>query len=555
MFHLVRYCYETNNGNLVLPLTVSDFQFHGTKFVQLSLSKGIPSGRSWFAYFFFFFAQLVYAAYVPGVNVYGLPINKAGKRLSYYCNGYWSYYIVLAGALLVQYFGLFNMSHVADNLGEYLVAGIVIGDASSLYWYIYGVLTEPASARTGNVIYDFFMGTSLYPRITFFPYGHEIDIKMVAEIRWSWLTLMCLTLSCVIKQYQTLGYVTKEMGVMLLAHWLYSNATVKGEHYIPTTWDMFHERFGWMLNFWNTSGVPFLYCFQSFYILQHGKELDAQLSVPYIVFVYFLLVLGYYVFDSANSQKATMKVTAIKRNTFPQVPWAVLPAPVRFLETPKGKLLADGYYAFARKMQYTGDLMMALSWGLACGFGSVMPYFYFTFFFCMILHRQSRDEVRCRTKYGEFWTFYTKLVPNVFLPNLEFFRYLVDKNYKLPPIELPPHLQAQLAARSVLRSSSTSARSPATTATATSVGASSASSKSRSSTPTVTKRKSSTGASTKKPAAVAAASKPSSAAAVASSSVSAKKPATTASGSGKTVIVARAPAAAMATRSKTPRKK
>ncbi len=23
-----------------------------------------------------------------------------------------------------------------------------------------------------------------------------------------------------------------------------------GEHYIPGTWDMFHEKFGWMLNFW-----------------------------------------------------------------------------------------------------------------------------------------------------------------------------------------------------------------------------------------------------------------------------------------------------------------
>ena len=103
--------------------------------------------------------------------------------------------------------------------------------------------------RTGIIIYDFFMGTVLYPRIG------EVDIKMIAECRWSWLTLMILTMSCAMKQYENLGYVSREMGVMLVAHWLYSNATVKGEHYIPCTWDMFHEKFGWMLNFWNITGT------------------------------------------------------------------------------------------------------------------------------------------------------------------------------------------------------------------------------------------------------------------------------------------------------------
>lgn len=521
------------------------------------MAKGIPSGRSWFAYFFFFFAQLLYAAYVPGVTMYGLPINKAGKRLVYYCNGYLSYYIVLTGALLVHYYGLFDLAHVADHLGEYLVAGIVIGDMSSLYWYLYGVFTEPATQRTGNVIYDFFMGTVLYPRINFFPRGHEIDIKMVAEIRWSWLTLMCLTLSCAVKQYQTLGYVTKEMGVMLLAHWLYSNATVKGEHYIPCTWDMFHERFGWMLNFWNTSGVPFLYCFQSFYILQHGKELESQLSVPYISFVYALLVLGYYVFDSANSQKATVKMPGIKRNTFPLVPWRTLPTPVRFLETPKGKLLVDGYYAFVRKLQYTGDLMMALSWGLACGFGSSMPYFYFTFFFCMILHRQSRDEARCHAKYGEFWIFYKKLVPNVFLPNLEFFRYLVDKNYKLPPIVLPPSLQAQLdGSRSFLRSSSSS-MSRSQTPTHASASTTSAPAKTTATPSTATKRKSLTSTATTKKSAVAnteSTSTKTSTAKTADVSVSQKASVSSEKKSAGTTAVSTR-SKSPATRSKTPRKK
>ena len=236
------------------------------------------------------------------------------------------------------------------------------------------------------------MGSILYPRIGI------VDIKMIAECRWSWLTLMLLTLSCATRQYEQLGFVSKEMWLMILAHWLYSNATVKGEHYIPCTWDMFHEKFGWMLNFWNIAGVPYLYCFNSFYILKNQEVISKSSNTFVVAIIYVLLLLGYYIFDSANSQKATIKLPGIKRNTFPQVPWGVLQQPIRYIHTPKGDLLVDGWYAFARKLQYTGDIMMSLAWGLVCGFGSALPYFYAFFFICMIIHRQSRDEVRCKAK-------------------------------------------------------------------------------------------------------------------------------------------------------------
>jgi delta24(24(1))-sterol reductase len=41
---------------------------------------------------------------------------------------------------------------------------------------------------------------------------------------------------------------------MILAHFLYANACMKGEECVPTTWDIFYEKFGWMLIFWNISG-------------------------------------------------------------------------------------------------------------------------------------------------------------------------------------------------------------------------------------------------------------------------------------------------------------
>ena len=309
--------------------------YHLNLFGSTFMEHAIPSAYTWGTYFLFFFVQLVLAAYMPGMTMYGLP-TKIG-RLPYHCNGYASYYFCFFGTIFAQYVGIYDLSYIAQHYGEFLVASIIIGDVTSLFWYLYGIFQKSVhnESRTGNPIYDFFMGTVLYPRITCFPYSYEIDIKMIAECRWSWTTLVLLTSSCAVEQYKTVGYVSKEMGLMVYAHWLYSNATAKGEHCIPGTWDMFHENFGWMLNFWNIAGVPFLYCFQSFYILKNHAKLSEQLSVPFIVFVYSFLTLGYYVFDSANCQKASYKLQGLTRNLFPQVPWSVLSQPCRSIATPK----------------------------------------------------------------------------------------------------------------------------------------------------------------------------------------------------------------------------
>lgn len=45
---------------------------------------------------------------------------------------------------------------------------------------------------------------------------------------------------------------------MVLATGLYINACAKGEECIPQTWDMFYEKDGFMLIFWNFAGVPFV---------------------------------------------------------------------------------------------------------------------------------------------------------------------------------------------------------------------------------------------------------------------------------------------------------
>ena len=104
---------------------------------------------------------------------------------------------------------------------------------------------------------------------------------------------------------------------------------------------------------------------------------------------------------------------------FPQLPWTDLGPNPKMLTFKSGKtLLVDGWYQYARKIHYAADWVQALCWGLACGVGYALPFWYAFFFFAMITHRETRDAERCRRKYGKDWDVYTERVPFRFIPGI-----------------------------------------------------------------------------------------------------------------------------------------
>jgi len=360
--------------------------------------------------------QAVLAVVLPGVSTKGLPLpgkkdKKESTQLTYLCNGLCTWYVTLATVAALYYFNLFKISWVVEELGRFMVTAMVFGDVVSVLVYVWGILAQENIRMTGNHVYDFFMGSILNPRIG------TLDLKMFAEIRISWILLWLLTLSSAVKQYEELGYITHSMMLILIAQGLYTNACMKGEECIPTTWDIFYEKFGWMLIFWNFAGVPFLYTMQSYYICTN------QIDISSTAFIVLMVVLlgAYYVWDTANSQKNRFRMqrrgTYIERKwAFPQLPWGTLENP-EYMTTKAGScLLVDGWWGIARKIHYTADLTMALVWGLCCGFGSFIPYFYFFFFLTHLVHRVTRDMQRCAKKYGEDWAEYCQRVPWIFIP-------------------------------------------------------------------------------------------------------------------------------------------
>ncbi len=394
------------SGAMIAPSSVSDLMPFLRRMGHHIFSGAAPTALATAIYVGFIAFQFLLARFMPGIQVKGLPVPSEGNRqLTYCCNGIGSWYVTLITVFLLNYTGIFPISVLADEMGALITVGMIGANGLALWLYSRG-----EDRLFGNAIYDFFMGATLNPR------AGKVDLKLFSEIRIPWILLFLLTLSAAAKQYEIHGYISAPMAFMLLAHGLYTNACMKGEECIPTTWDIFYEKFGWMLIFWNYVGVPFVYCFQSFYILRN----DPQHSPLFMGILFVVLLVAYYVWDTANSQKNRFRMqlrgTFVERKTFPQLPWGTLKNP-EVLQTACGDpLLVDGWYRYGRKIHYTADTVMAITWGLSCGFGSSLPYLYPLFFMSMIAHRYHRDRARCAKKYGADWGAYCKKVPYTFIP-------------------------------------------------------------------------------------------------------------------------------------------
>ncbi|KAI9029566.1 ergosterol biosynthesis ERG4/ERG24 [Phycomyces nitens] len=411
---------EYHQGKIYYPQSftlegIRDFIIH--EIVEKVVANAAPNWKSTKIYMGYIVYSFILAYIMPGPIVQGLPIpSLKGKKLNYLCNGLSAWYLTLVLAAVLHVTGIFRLTEIIDNFGRIMSVAIIWGFTLTALVQFSSIIKGNGHRLSGNFFYDFFMGYPLNPRI-----GH-VDLKMWAEIRVPWPILFFLSVSCLLKQYELTGVVTGPACFMVLAHFLYVNACQKGEECIPTSWDIFYEKDGFMLIFWNMAGVPFTYCYASIYLMKYQLTTGTAIthSLPYTVTLFIVLLTAYYFFDTGNSQKNRFRMeqngSFFARNAFPQLPYGHIKNPT-YIKTEHGNLLlTSGWWGVVRKPHYTADLTMSLSWGLITGFGSFLPYFYFCFFVVVLTHRTMRDMERCEKKYGKDWERYCERVPYILIP-------------------------------------------------------------------------------------------------------------------------------------------
>ena len=324
-----------------------------------------------------------------------------GQRLSYNINGLFAFlvsHLVLLFCFILQ----IDIVYIFTYYFELAIASIIFSLLLSVYLYLRSFGEDLLLAEGGDsgiMVYDFFIGRELNPRIG------DLDLKFFFELRPGLIGWIILDYSCLLYQYQTYGFVTPSIVLTVFFHFIYCLDAFVYEDANLSMMDITTDGFGYMLAFGDVSWVPFVFSIQTRFLAIYPVEL----STPFILATLILWLCGYYIFRTSNSIK----------NGFRQNPNAPEYRSIITIPTERGtKLIVSGLWGICRHPNYLGDLMMGLAWCLSCGFSHLLPYFYILYFSIFIVHRELRDASMCQKKYGKDWDTYCKAVPYRIFPYL-----------------------------------------------------------------------------------------------------------------------------------------
>ena len=342
-----------------------------------------------------------------------------------------------------------------DNYVPLLTFNILVSYGLATFCYIrsFSIKSNNKDKRelaqgghSGNMIYDWFIGRELNPRVTL-PFVGEVDIKSFMELRPGFLFWVLLNMTFMARQYRNHGYISDSMLIVVMSQMVYILDALWNEPAILTTMDITTDGFGFMLAFGDLVWVPFFYSLQTRYLAVHPVNLG-----NWSFAILAVLALGYYIFRSANNQK----------NRFRNDPKDPRVNHLDSINTKRGtRLLVSGWWGQARHINYLGDFILSWAYclptgiagyvvhhsafppdadgrflpestrvkagqpilkyvvaGEAKGWGMIFTYFYLVYFAILLIHRERRDDEKCREKYGKDWDEYTKRVPSRIIPGI-----------------------------------------------------------------------------------------------------------------------------------------
>ncbi len=332
----------------------------------------------------FVLALFVGSFSLPGKHWLGFP-QPDGLRKRYKLTGmslFVATHIVVANGIMR--FG-WSPTTLIRHFWDLLIAANIFAAVWTL------VLYSTGRARSGSIAHQgrFSMVRDLWYGMELNPEWMGVDLKVFAY-QPSLIGLGVLNFAFAWTQFELYGTLSPQMILYQAFWWSYLVTHYWFERGVLSMWDVIAERFGFMLVWGDLVLVPFFYCIGGWYLLH---EL-APMSVPVLTAILLLFATGLWVFREANAQKDRFKRDASSKI------WGK-PA-----EALGGKLLVSGWWGFARKINYTGEISVYLSFALATGTHSLVPYL-LPLWLCVLLpHRAWRDEQRCRAKYGPLWTSY-----------------------------------------------------------------------------------------------------------------------------------------------------
>ncbi|KAI9154945.1 cyclin h [Paramyrothecium foliicola] len=418
----------------------------------------------------YYLTSLVLYRVLPAKEVLGTKLRESGKPLRYRFNGefclkaqvkavmlmgdalaFSSTVVQLVPCAIGTYLhgsDFFLWKWIDENYLQLLTANIGLAFLISVAVYVNSFSVRSGNpelrelargGHTGSVLYDFFIGRELNPRVRL-PLIGEVDVKAWLEMRPGLTGWVLLNAAFVAKQHRAYGYVSDSILFLAGIQAYYVLEGQYAEQGLLGMMDITIDGLGFMLTFGDIVWVPFLYSTQCRYLATY----PVHMGPTGLAAAGFVFAVGLYIFRASNSQK----------NLFRKNPDDPAFKDMPYIQTKRGtRLLTGGWWGRARHINYLGDWLQSLPFclptgiagyvilpagaaavlgadaarmldgrqavpGEAAGWGMLFTYFYSAYFGFLLIHREGRDDRACAEKYGDDWVEYKRTVKWRILPGV-----------------------------------------------------------------------------------------------------------------------------------------
>lgn len=389
--------------------------------VQLLLNKGFfttlydiwkpiffGSQIAWQIIFGFIIFEFTLLKLLPGRVYYG-PITPNGNVPVYKANGVLAFCTTLiVFGLATFYFHFFSASLIYDHFGEILGALNLFSLVLCVFLYLKGRYKPSStdSGITGNIIFDYYWGTELYPAL----WG--INLKMFINCRLGMMSWGIILLSYAAKQSEVSG-LSNSMLIAVALQLIYITKFFIWETGYLASLDIMHDRAGYYICWGCLVWVPGIYTSPSMYLVGHPNHLHTGLAI----FIFAAGVMSIMINYLADRQRQIVRATDGNCKIWGGKPRII----VANYTTESGihkqnNLLFSGWWGIARHFHYVPEIAAAFFWSVPALFVNFSPYFYVCFLTLLLLDRANRDDLRCAIKYGNYWQNYCAKVPYKIIP-------------------------------------------------------------------------------------------------------------------------------------------
>ncbi|KFM27372.1 7-dehydrocholesterol reductase [Auxenochlorella protothecoides] len=360
--------------------------------------------------------QGVLQVWLPG-PVHRGPTTPRGNVPTYTANGVPTLATTLLIFLATWRAGLFDPGAVYDCMGSIVSTSNIMSLILCTLLYLkandfsFGWLAPSStdSGTTGSLLYDFYWGMELYPRIGAF------DIKVWTNCRMGMMGWSVITLCYAVKQAQLYGAPATSMLLSVALVQVYIFKFFLWETGYWSSMDIAHDRAGFYLCWGCLVWIPAVYTSPAMYLVRRPVNLPLSLTLV----LGFLGLAAIYINYDSDRQRQEFRQSDGKA-----LVWGAPPQAIRAQyrtgdgRTKTSLLLVSGWWGLARHFHYLPELVAAAIWSMPAFHFAIMPFVYLAFLTILLLDRAYRDDARCSAKYGKYWDQYCQRVPYRVVPYL-----------------------------------------------------------------------------------------------------------------------------------------